>query len=72
MAEVPAAALRVVDDLVAGERLTGSHLLPSVRRELLIRLGRTEEAQVELARAAGRCGNARERTVLQRKLREIG
>ncbi len=51
MAQGPAAALRVVDDLVTSERLAGSHLLPSVRGELLTRLGRTEEARSELARA---------------------
>ncbi len=71
MARGPAAALRVVDNLVAGEQLTGSHLLPSVRGELLTRLGRTGEARTELARAARCCGNARERAVLERKLREI-
>ena len=61
MAQGPAAALRVVDDLVTSERLAGSHLLPSVRGELLTRLGRTEEARSELARAVQLCGNARER-----------
>jgi predicted RNA polymerase sigma factor len=71
MAEGPAAALRVVDDLVATERLTGSHLLPSVRGELLIRLGRTAEARAELARAIDLCGNTRERAVLERKLRQL-
>lgn len=64
--------LRVVDELVAAERLAGSHLLPSVRGELLTRLGRTEEAKVELARAVGACGNARERAVLERKLGALG
>ena len=49
MAQGPAAALDVVDDLVAGEQLAGSHLLPSVRGELLTRLGRTDEARSELA-----------------------
>jgi RNA polymerase sigma factor (sigma-70 family) len=72
MARGPAAGLRVVDDLVADGRLAGSHLLPSVRGELLTRLGRTEEARVELARAAHLCGNARERAVLERKLVELG
>jgi predicted RNA polymerase sigma factor len=71
MAQGPSAALRVVDDLVAGGRLAGSHLLPSVRGELLIRLGRTEEARSELEQAVGLCGNARERAVLERKLHEI-
>ena len=72
MAQGPAAALRVVDDLVTSERLAGSHLLPSVRGELLTRLGRTEEARSELARAVHLCGNSRERSVLERKLRDLG
>ncbi|MHA6617193.1 RNA polymerase sigma factor [Pseudonocardia sp. DLS-67] len=67
MAEGPAAALRIVDGLAAADALPGSHLLPSVRGELLARLGRTEEARAELARAAGLCGNARERELLERK-----
>ena len=71
MARGPAAAIGVVDDLVAGERLSGSHLLPSVRGELLTRLGRTAEARSELARAVRLCGNARERAVLERKLRDM-
>jgi predicted RNA polymerase sigma factor len=67
MAEGPAAALRIVDDLAAATALPGSHLLPSVRGELLARLGRTEEARAELALAVGLCGNARERDLLERK-----
>jgi predicted RNA polymerase sigma factor len=67
MTEGPAAALRVVDDLAATGALSGSHLLPSVRGELLGRLGRNEEARAELARAARLCGNARERELLERK-----
>ena len=71
MARGPAAALRIVDDLVAGGRLAGSHLLPSVRGELLTRLGRTQQARSELARAVALCANARERAVLERKLRDV-
>jgi RNA polymerase sigma factor (sigma-70 family) len=67
MAEGPAAALAIVDDLVAAEVLSGSHLLPSVRSELLTRLGRIEEARAELALAVRLCGNARERDLLERK-----
>ena len=67
MARGPAAALPVVDALVAGA-LAGSHLLPTVRGELLTRLGRTAEARAELERAAGLCRNERERTVLERKI----
>jgi RNA polymerase sigma factor (sigma-70 family) len=72
MAQGPAAALRVVDDLAGSQQLAGSHMLPSVRGELLTRLGRTDEAKTELARAVSLCGNARERVVLEHKLREIG
>jgi predicted RNA polymerase sigma factor len=71
MARGPAAALDVVDDLVTSRQLAGSHLLPSVRGELLSQLGRIEEATAELQTAARLCGNARERAVLERKLREI-
>ncbi|HWL99703.1 MAG TPA: DUF6596 domain-containing protein [Nocardioidaceae bacterium] len=72
MARGPAAALPVVDDLVAAGSLAGSHLLPSVRGELLSRLGRTDEARREIDRAVGLCGNERERGVLQRKLDALG
>lgn len=71
MARGPAAALLAADDLVGDQRLAGSHLLPTVRGELLARLGRTEEARSELARALRLCGNARERAVLERKLRDL-
>ncbi|MDN5749413.1 MAG: RNA polymerase subunit sigma-24 [Pseudonocardia sp.] len=72
MVEGPAAALRLVDDLVAAEALPGSHLVPSVRGELLTRLGRTAEACAELARAARLSGNARERDLLERKRTALG
>jgi RNA polymerase sigma factor (sigma-70 family) len=68
----PAAALRVVDDLVAGGSLSGSHLLPSVRGELLSRLGQTDEARRELERAVQLCGNQSERVLLERKLVALG
>ena len=68
MAQGPAAALPLVDELVAADRLAGSHLLPSVRGELLTRLGRTDEARRELELAVRLCGNARERGVLEGKL----
>jgi predicted RNA polymerase sigma factor len=67
MAEGPAAAMAAVDELVAAGALAGSHLLPSVRGELLARLGRTDEAREELRRALDLCGNARERDLLERK-----
>ncbi|HEY3506354.1 MAG TPA: DUF6596 domain-containing protein [Actinocatenispora sp.] len=68
MAHGPAAALPIVDELAAAGALVSSHLLPAVRGELLTRLGRTEEARVELDRATKLCGNEAERTVLRRKL----
>ncbi|GEK21806.1 RNA polymerase sigma factor [Cellulomonas xylanilytica] len=68
MAQGPAAALPVVDELVAAGTLDGAHLLPSVRGELLTRLGRRDEARHELERALDLCGNERERAVLARKL----
>ncbi|MFJ6567939.1 RNA polymerase sigma factor [Streptomyces sp. NPDC091292] len=67
MATGPETALPLVDDLAASGRLSGSHLLPGVRGELLARLGRTTEARAELELAARLCGNVRERSVLLRK-----
>lgn len=67
MASGPQPALAMVDELVATDRLPGSHLLPGVRGELLIRLGRIPEARAELELAARMCRNERERAVLLRK-----
>ena len=72
MATGPANALRIVDDLVADGRLAGYHLLPSVRGELLTRLGRPAEARDEFEQAIRLTGNERERTVLQAKLDALG
>jgi RNA polymerase sigma factor (sigma-70 family) len=72
MADGPQQALSMVDELAASGRLSGSHLLPSVRGELLVRLGRTAEARAELELAAQLCRNARERTVLLRKAATLG
>ncbi|MBM9438241.1 RNA polymerase sigma factor [Actinacidiphila bryophytorum] len=71
MAQGPAQALAMVDELVASDRLSGSHLLPSVRGELLRRLGRTAEARAELELAGRLCGNDKERAVLLRKAAEL-
>jgi RNA polymerase sigma factor (sigma-70 family) len=68
MAQGPTAALLIVDQLLADDALPRSHLLPSVRGELLTRLGRTDEARAELERAVALCGNERERAVLRRKI----
>ncbi|MBO1330791.1 RNA polymerase sigma factor [Streptomyces sp. VRA16 Mangrove soil] len=67
MAYGPEQALSMVDGLVVSDRLAGSYLLPSVRGELLARLGRTAEARAELELAARLCGNDRERSLLLRK-----
>lgn len=67
MATGPANALRIADELAERGVLRGSHLLPSVRGELLARLGRTEEAVAELTTAARLAGNERERGVLLAK-----
>ena len=67
MAFGPAAGLELVDSLTADPALTGYHLLPSVRGDLLAKLGRFEEARAEFARAASLTQNDRERELLQRK-----
>jgi RNA polymerase sigma factor (sigma-70 family) len=72
MAAGPAPALLIVDELVAQDRLPGSHLVPTVRGELLARLGRLPEARAELERAARLCANQRERSVLLRKATALG
>lgn len=67
MAEGPAAGLALVDGLTGDKRLALSHLLPSVRGELLARLDRDDEARAEFELAASRAENARERAVLLAK-----
>jgi RNA polymerase sigma-70 factor, ECF subfamily len=64
MAEGPAAGLRIVDDLAREAALSGYHLLPSVRGDLLQRLGRDAEAATEFERAATLTRNLREQEVL--------
>jgi RNA polymerase sigma factor (sigma-70 family) len=67
MAEGPQAGLEIVDGLVAGKALERYHLLPSVRGDLLMKLGRFEEARAEFERAASITQNLRERTLLQER-----
>ncbi|AWB87735.1 RNA polymerase sigma factor [Mycetocola zhujimingii] len=67
MATGPASALLIVDQLADEGALRGSHLLPSVRGELLARLGRLEEARSEFATAAALTLNSRQRDVLLAK-----
>lgn len=64
MASGPAAGLELVDALAAERSLENYHLLPSVRGDLLKKLGRMEEARGEFARAATLTRNARERELL--------
>jgi RNA polymerase sigma factor (sigma-70 family) len=64
MAFGPAAGLQIVDALTAEPALKDYHLLPSVRGDLLAKLGRTQEARAELERAASLARNARERALL--------
>ncbi len=64
MSHGPAAGLAIVDALASDGSLEGYHLLPSVRGDLLSKLGRLEEARAELERAASLTRNARERTLL--------
>ncbi|MGW0909757.1 RNA polymerase sigma factor [Streptomyces sp. NPDC002853] len=64
MASGPAQALRLVDALGDEPALKDYHLLPSVRGDLLLRLGRAVEARAEFERAAGLARNERERELL--------
>jgi RNA polymerase sigma-70 factor, ECF subfamily len=64
MAEGPAAGLALVDALTGEPALQAYHLLPSVRGDLLFKLGRLPEARVEFERAAALTRNARERDLL--------
>ncbi|GAA5215269.1 RNA polymerase sigma factor [Streptomyces thinghirensis] len=69
MAEGPAPALVLVDALAAEPALRDYHLLPSVRGDLLLRLGREAEARAEFERAASLARNERERELLTRRAR---
>ena len=60
----PDAGLELVDELKDEPALKGYHLLPSVRGDLLAKLGRVEEARAEFERAAALTRNARERKLL--------
>ncbi|MFI1356986.1 RNA polymerase sigma factor [Streptomyces sp. NPDC020898] len=72
MAEGPAAALRIIAPLTTEPALRDYHLLPSVRGDLLLRLGRKTEAQAEFLRAAQLTHNERERSLLQARAKECG
>ncbi|MCW2608879.1 MAG: polymerase subunit sigma-24 [Cryptosporangiaceae bacterium] len=65
MALGPATGLALVDALAAEPALKDYHLLPSVRGDLLAKLGRVAEARVEFERAASLIRNERVRTLLR-------
>jgi len=69
MAFGPAAGLELVDALSSEGSLEGYHLLPSVRGDLLFKLGRLDEARPEFERAASLTRNARERELLLERAR---
>jgi len=68
MAFGPEEALELVDALCAEPALRGYHLLPTVRGDLLAKLGRDEEARAEFERAASLTRNSRERAVLLQRI----
>src|SRR5262249_11217504 len=67
MAFGPAAGLEVADALLDDPQLKDYHLLPSVRGDLLQKLGRLSEARAEFERAAAMTRNDRERALLRRR-----
>jgi RNA polymerase sigma factor (sigma-70 family) len=70
MAEGPAAGLSIVDRLLHEPALKAYHLLPSVRGDLLHKLGRHEEARAAFEAAAALAGNRREQDLLRRRAAE--
>jgi RNA polymerase sigma factor (sigma-70 family) len=64
MADGPQAGLAVVDELLDDPALRNYHLLPSVRGDLLVKLGRTDEARLEFERAASLTANEAEQKLL--------
>jgi len=72
MASGPAAGLELVDALGRERLLQDYHLLPSVRGDLLFKLGRLDEARVEFERAASLTRNAREQSLLLERAARCG
>jgi predicted RNA polymerase sigma factor len=70
MAEGPAAGLSIVDRLMHEPALKAYHLLPSVRGDLLRKLGRHDEARAAFEAAAALAGNRREQDLLRRRAAE--
>ncbi|MGP0071497.1 MAG: RNA polymerase sigma factor [Bryobacteraceae bacterium] len=72
MAFGPAAGLELVDALTSEPSLENYHLLPSVRGDFLLKLGRSSEARIEFLRAASLTHNTRERNLLLDRARISG
>lgn len=72
MAFGPAFGLQLVDELMHEPALTEYHLLPSVRGDLLAKLGRVDEARSEFERAAAMTRNRREQQLLLKRAAECG
>jgi predicted RNA polymerase sigma factor len=70
MVDGPEAALELVERLAHEPALKGYHLLPSVRGDLLYKLGRYDEARCAFEAAAALAGNERERDLLMRRAAE--
>jgi len=70
MAHGPAAGLAALDALAAEPALANYHLLPSVRGDLLVKLGRLAEAREELQRALAMTDNVREQELLSKKIKQ--
>jgi predicted RNA polymerase sigma factor len=74
MAQGPAAGLDALDAIAtpaAGPALAGYHLLPSVRGDLLMKMGRFAEAREEVQRAITMTQNLREQELLTERLKQI-
>jgi RNA polymerase sigma-70 factor (ECF subfamily) len=71
MAQGPLAGLDAVDRLIADPALAGYHLLPSVRGDLLVKLGRFAEAREEIQLAITWTQNLREQELLKERLKQI-
>jgi RNA polymerase sigma factor (sigma-70 family) len=72
MAFGPEEGLALVDALAGEPALAGYHLLPAVRADFLVKLGRLDEARRELERAAAMTENRRERELLEARARGLG
>jgi RNA polymerase sigma factor (sigma-70 family) len=72
MADGPAAGLAIIETLTDAPALKAYHLLPSVRGDLLFKLGRFEEARTAFETAAGLAGNRREEAFLRRRAEAAG